>query len=238
MNQTRQCGEIRMSKEIIKDSPGQPEEPRQPQPSSEEQAPFRMPKAIPLFLGLGLLVVVVVLLLDVFNRVEADYEVLLLTEKSCTEEQIDAISRALVAYGEDRNGDGRIAVGVTPIHSENASDDEFRDGILNQKNSALLITDRFAYRKLRAMNTNPFVALDGTRLEAFPEREDQAVFLPLQDPDVEENGGTEQDLLDSFALSVGAAAEKSQENEAAINLADRIRTGQKTNTPEKTPSGL
>jgi len=187
-----------------------------------------MPKIIPLFLGLGLLVVVAVLVLDVMSRVDADYEVLLLTEKSCSEEQIEAISQVLVIHGRDLNGDGRVAVGVTPLHSENSSESEMLSGVLNSKTGALLITDRFAYQTLRAMNTNPFAALDGTNLEAFPEREDEAVFWPLKDPDGERGGGTEQNLLSSFALSVGVSAEKDQENEAAIDLAERVRAGRTT----------
>ena len=223
-----------MTKETIKDYPGQSEE--TPQPSSKERAPFRMPKIIPLFLGLGLLVVVAVLVLDVMSRGDADYEVLLLTEKSCSEEQIEAISQVLVIHGRDLNGDGRVAVGVTPLHSENSSESEMLSGVLNSKTGALLITDRFAYQTLRAMNTNPFAAmntnpfaaLDGTNLEAFPEREDEAVFWPLKDPDGERGGGTEQNLLSSFALSVGVSAEKDQENEAAIDLAERVRAGRTT----------
>ena len=57
-------------------------------------------------------VVLVVLVVQLFNRNPADYEVLLVTEHSLLEQQIDLLEEELAGYGTDLDGDGAVEVRI------------------------------------------------------------------------------------------------------------------------------
>lgn len=62
--------------------------------------------------GLFFAVVLVVLVVQLFTRNPADYDILMVTENALLDNQLQVIEQELAAYGEDLDGDGTVEVNI------------------------------------------------------------------------------------------------------------------------------
>lgn len=73
-------------------------------------------------------VVLTVLLVQLFTRNPADYEFLLMTEKTHVEEQITQLEQMLAAYGQDLDGDGEVEVSIQNCRIAKDTNQQYNSG--------------------------------------------------------------------------------------------------------------
>lgn len=82
-----------------------------------------------LFWGCAFAVVVlVVLVVQLIQRDPADYQVLLLTDKTYMEADVTAMEQLLATYGEDLDGDGKVEVSIQNCRIAKETNQQYNSG--------------------------------------------------------------------------------------------------------------